>query len=62
MKIKMFVDTTLKISLIIALLCSTYIFVQTFVFKKRDYKNRFLAWQLPMIIALLMEIYLLGEL
>ena len=62
MKLKTFVDISLKISLIIALLCSTYIFVQTFVFKQREYKNSFLAWQLPMIIALLMEIYLLEEL
>lgn len=53
------VDVLLKISLLIALLCSTYIFVNAFALKRVEYKSRFLAWQLPMIIALLFEIYLI---
>lgn len=55
------IDGLLKVSLLIALLCSTYIFVNAFVLKIKDYKNKFLAWQLPMIIALLFEIYLIEQ-
>jgi len=55
------VDILLKISLLIALGCSTYIFIQAIIFKKREYKDRFLSWQMPMIIALLTELYLLSN-
>lgn len=53
------IDMTLKISLTIALLCSSYIFIQVFLFKNPEYKPKLLAWQLPMIIAILIEIHLL---
>jgi len=59
MKLKQIVDNVLKISLIIALVCSIYITIQAFVMNKTEYKTRFLAWQSPMILALLTEIYLL---
>ena len=54
------VDILLKISLFIALSCSVYIFIQAVVFKKKDYRDRLLSWQMPMIIVLLTEIYLLS--
>ena len=55
------IDIILKISLMIALLCSAYIFTQALVFKNQHYKSKLLAWQLPMIIAILIEIHLLEK-
>jgi Na+-transporting NADH:ubiquinone oxidoreductase subunit NqrC len=59
MKTKEIIDYVLKISLVIALLCSIFITVQAFMLNNTEYKTRFLAWQTPMILALLTEIYLL---
>jgi hypothetical protein len=53
------IDILLKISLLIALGCSIYIFVQALIFKQNEYKGRFLSWQMPMILALLIDIYLI---
>lgn len=55
------VDLLLKIALLTALGCSLYIFIQAIIFKKKDYRNKFLCWQMPMIVALLTEIYLLSN-
>jgi len=55
------VDILLKVSLLTALGCSLYIFIQAIVFKRKDYRERFLSWQMPMIIALLTELYLLSN-
>jgi len=55
------VDLLLKISLLTALGCSVYIFVQALIFKKSEYRERLLSWQMPMIIALLTELYLLSN-
>lgn len=52
------VDICLKISLIVALVCSMYILIQGFIFKKPEYKSRFMSWQAPMIFALLVDMYL----
>ncbi len=52
------VDICLKISLIVALVCSIYILIQGFVFKHPEYKSRFMSWQAPMIFAILIDIYL----
>lgn len=54
------VDILLKISLLIALACSIYIFIQASVFKHSDYKNRLLTWQMPMIFALATDLFLLA--
>jgi len=54
------VDLILKISLITALGCSVYIFIQALIFNQSEYKSRLLSWQMPMIIALLTELYLLS--
>jgi hypothetical protein len=59
MKFNKMIDMTLKISLIIALFCSAYIFIQAILIKNKDYKSKLLAWQLPMILAILIEIHLL---
>jgi len=55
------VDLLLKIALLTALGCSVYIFIQAIIFKQKDYRERFLSWQMPMIIALLTELYLLSN-
>ena len=54
------VDTMLKVSLLVALGCSIFIFVQAVILKQRDYNSRLLTWQMPMIFALLTDIYLLS--
>lgn len=54
-------DTLLKISLLIALGCSIYIFVQAVIFKHVDYKDRLLTWQMPMIFALVTDLILLSN-
>ena len=61
MKPKEIVDTLLKISMIVALICSVFIAVQAFVFNNTEYKPRFLAWQTPMILALLTELFLIEK-
>lgn len=53
------VDITLKLSLFIALICSLFILLQYFIFDNKEYKCPFMAWQGPMIAALLMELYLI---
>jgi hypothetical protein len=53
------IDILLKISLLTALGCSIYIFIQAMVYKHNEYKGRFLSWQMPMILALLIDIYLI---
>lgn len=52
------VEIVLKIALIIALLCSLFILVQFIIYKKKEYSYGFMAWQAPMLAALLLEIYL----
>jgi len=49
----------LKITLIVALICSVYIYINVFVFKHKHYSKQFDAWQFPMILALLSDLYLI---
>jgi len=49
----------LKISLIVALICSFYIFIHVIVLKKNTYFSGFVSWQFPMILALVTDIYLM---
>ncbi len=53
------VDWILLISLIIALICSVIITVEVFYYKNHHYKKTFSSWQLPMIFAMLVDLYLL---
>jgi len=55
------VNILLKISLLIALGCSIYIFVQALVFKDKEYTLRFQSWQMPMIFALITDLFLLSK-
>ena len=54
------VDTILKVSLLMALGCSIFIFFHAVILKHNDYTYRLLSWQMPMIFALLTDIYLLS--
>jgi hypothetical protein len=52
------VDLLLKISLLVALGCSIFIFVQALIFKNSEYRERLMSWQMPMIFALVTDLYL----
>lgn len=47
----------LVIALLIALVCSIIICYQVYVLKNHDYKQLFSTWQMPMIFAILADLY-----
>jgi hypothetical protein len=49
----------LKISLVIALLCSFYIYIYVIILKKDTSFSSYVSWQFPMILALVTDIYLM---
>jgi len=51
------VENILVVSLLVALLCSCIIFYQVFVLKHDKYSKCFSAWQMPMIFAVLADLY-----
>ncbi len=53
------IDIILILSLTIALLCSLLITIEVFYYKNDNYRKTFSSWQLPMIFALLSEIYIM---
>ena len=53
------IDNVLIISLLIALACSFIITAEVFYYKNDQYKKTFSSWQLPMIFAMLFDIYLM---
>jgi Na+-transporting NADH:ubiquinone oxidoreductase subunit NqrC len=52
------VELLLFISLIIALLCSIIICYYVYILNDNHYKSRFSTWQMPMIFAILADLYL----
>lgn len=52
-------EIILVISLFIALVCSIIICIQVYVLKNHQYKPAFSTWQMPMIFAILADIYLI---
>lgn len=50
------VETILKISLFVALLCSFYIFFSHLVLKNSKYNSIFSTWQFPMILAIFLDL------
>lgn len=50
------VETILKFSLFIALICSFYIFLSHIVLKKSKYNSIFSTWQFPMILAIFLDL------
>jgi len=55
------VDILLKVSLLIALGCSIYIFIQATLLKNTNYTTRLQSWQMPMIFALITDLFLLSK-
>ena len=53
------VDWILIISLSVALLCSLIITAEVLYYKNDEYKKTFSSWQLPMLVAMLFDIYLM---
>lgn len=53
------IEFILALSLIIALICSIIIYFNVLILKNRLFYNRFSSWQMPMIFAMLGDIYLM---
>ena len=53
------IDRILIFSLIIALLCSMIITAEVFYYKNDEHRKTFSSWQLPMLFALLVDIYIM---
>lgn len=52
-------EIVLSVSLIVALICSVIISYYVYYKNDRHYKEGFSAWQMPMIFAILADLYLL---
>lgn len=50
-------EIVLVISLLVSLLCSVIICYQVYVLKNHHYKQLFSTWQMPMIFAILADLY-----
>jgi len=50
-----FITTAFQITLLIAVLLGFYIFVMSFILKKKEYNNLFNTWQFPMLLAIYMD-------
>lgn len=48
-----------KTTFLLLLLLSFYIFIVVLVFKDNHYKDVFSAWQFPMILALIVDLYVI---
>ena len=48
-----------RISLLFVLLISFYIFIVTLFYNDKSYKSVFSAWQFPMLLALVVDFYIL---
>jgi hypothetical protein len=53
------VDWILVLSLSVALVCSLFISIEVYYYKKYDHIKTFSSWQSPMLIALLADIYIM---
>jgi len=53
------IDRILILSLMIALFCSMIISAEVFYYKNDSYRKTFSSWQLPMLFALLADIYIM---
>lgn len=51
------IETILFICLIVALICSIIICYRVYVLKDNYFKPRFSTWQMPMILAILADLY-----
>lgn len=53
------VETLFKILLLATLIVSFYMFIITFMTKQPKYFKTFSSWQFPMILALLIDVYII---
>lgn len=51
------IETILFISLIVALICSIIICYRVYVLNDNTFKSRFSTWQMPMILAIIADLY-----
>lgn len=54
-----YVEVVFKLSLLIALLISFYIFAVNIYSKKNKYSHIFSTWQFPMLLAIFLDMYLI---
>ena len=52
-------ETIFKILLLVTLIISFYMFIVTFITKQPKYFNTFSSWQFPMLLALLIDVYII---
>ena len=52
-------EKVLMVSLIVALVCSIIICIRVYILNDHYYKAGFSTWQMPMIFAILADLYLL---
>jgi Na+-transporting NADH:ubiquinone oxidoreductase subunit NqrC len=53
------IEIILIVALIVALLCSVVICYYVYVLKDHYYRDGFSSWQMPMIFAILADLYLI---
>jgi hypothetical protein len=53
------IDWVLIVSLSVALICSLIISAEVYYYKNDEYRKTFSSWQLPMLFALLVDIYIM---
>jgi hypothetical protein len=53
------VETLFKIFLLLTLIISFYMFILTFITKQPKYFKTFSSWQFPMLLALLIDVYII---
>ena len=53
----MLVEFALKITLLIAVILSFYIFVTTIITNEKHHKHLFSAWQFPMLLAIFIDLF-----
>jgi uncharacterized integral membrane protein len=51
------IEIILTIALIVALICSIIICIQVYAYKNKHYLKLFSTWQMPMIFAILADLY-----
>lgn len=51
------IEIVLTFALIVALICSIIICIQVYAFKNKHYVKLFSTWQMPMIFAILADLY-----
>lgn len=52
------INTLFKVSILITLLLSFYIFMNTLLAKSNEHKTIFTTWQFPMLLALFLDVWI----